>query len=70
MSQRAADLINQIAQIHDGRIVSPFRRIAKTSGAESFAPSVNELSSMPPKKKRPQIEPKPIITFVLSRMHP
>ena len=69
MSQRAAYLINQIAQIHDGRIVSPFRRIAKTSGAESFAPSVNELSSMPPKKKRPQIEPKPIITFVLSRMH-
>ena len=69
MSQRAACLINQIAQIHDGRIVSAFRRIAKTSGTESFAPSVNELSSMPPKKKRPQIEPKPIITFVLSRMH-
>jgi hypothetical protein len=31
---------------------------------------VNELSSMPPKKNRPQIEPKPIITFVLSRMDP
>ena len=69
MSQRAAYLINQIAQIHDGRIVSPFRRIAKTSGAESFAPIVNELNSMPPNAKRPQIEPKPMIAFVLSRMH-
>ena len=53
MSQRAAYLINQIAQIHDGRIVRTVRRIAKTSGAESFAPSVNELSTMPPKKKAP-----------------
>jgi hypothetical protein len=69
MSHRAAYLINQIARIQDGRIVRPYRRIAKTSGAESFAPIVNELNSMLPKAKRPQIEPKPMITFVLSRMH-
>jgi hypothetical protein len=69
MSRSAVYLINQIARMQDGRIVSPYRRIAKTSGAESFAPIVNKLNSMPPNAKRPQIEPKPMITFVLSRMH-
>jgi hypothetical protein len=69
VSYRAAYLISQIARIQEGRIVSPFRGIAKTSGAEPFVPRVNELNSMPPKAQRPQIEPKPMITFVLSRMH-
>jgi hypothetical protein len=31
-----------------------YRRIAKTSGAESFAPIVNEANSMPPNAKRPR----------------
>ena len=70
MSHSAAYVLNQIARIQDGRIVSPYRKIAKTSGVESFAPIVNEPNSMPPNAKRPQIEPKPMITFVLSRMRP
>jgi hypothetical protein len=69
MSHSAAYLINQIARIQDGRIVSPFRSIANTSGAKSFVQMVKELNSMPPKASRPQIGPKPMMTFVLSRMH-
>jgi len=68
MSQVAARFRNQIAKMHEGRTVNPYRTIATTSGAESFDPRVKELKSNTPKAKSPQIDPKPIITFVLSRM--
>ena len=69
ISHSAAGFVNQIASMHAGRIVSPFKRIANTSGKESFAPMVKELNSMPPDMSRHQIEPRPMTTLVLSRMH-
>ena len=68
ISHMAAYFRNQIAKMHEGRIVIPYRMIATISGVESFDPIVNELKSMAPKANRPQMEPKPIITFVRSRM--
>ncbi len=67
MSQVATCFRNQIAKMHDGRIVNPYSTNATTSGKESFDPRVKEPKSKAPKADRPQIDPKPIITFVLSQ---
>ena len=68
MSQVAALFRNQIAKMHDGRIVNPYSTSATSSGKESLEPTVKEPKSKAPKANRPQIDPMPIIVLVLSRM--
>jgi len=38
--------------------------MAMTSGAESFAPIVKDVTTMTPNAKSPQIDPKPMTAFL------
>ena len=68
ISQTAETLRRQIAKMHDGRMVNPYRVTATISGDVSLLPIVNDPTTIAPNAYSPHIDPKPMITFVRSRI--